>query len=163
MQEKRKFYQQSWFIMLMLFSPLFPLGMFLMWKEKGMNIIFKIIFTAVYVYAIVFTIQTQDVLFTNTNEGQKVESKVEEKNGQPKKLSESEQKDITTMVSFVDNHEDELGEFYKAEAVETFNTEIYDSVYTVHSSIGKYVFYLNEQKVTLVTKENNQEVKGLSY
>lgn len=77
MKEKPKFYDQSWFVMMLLFSPLFPVGLFLMWKQKGMNIIFKIMFTLIYLYAIVYTLEQQDILFTKQNDGVNVQ--IEEK------------------------------------------------------------------------------------
>lgn len=67
----QKFYQQSWFIMLLLFSPLFPIGLFLAWRDKTIHIAFKIFFTCVWVYTVIYTIQTLDFSFNFTPEGTK--------------------------------------------------------------------------------------------
>ncbi|PLS18956.1 hypothetical protein CVD28_00720 [Bacillus sp. M6-12] len=165
MNEKKKFYQKTWFIMMVMFSPLFPIGIFLMWREKGVHVGFKIFFTFMYLYAIYYTFQTQDI---NLNQildpkqeqvEQKEEKKVEEKQVNESNLS----KDNTTIVGFVDKYEDTFGEFKKMTAVEGYNQEIYDAVYEVKTIVGTFMFYLDKGKITLVTDTQNQEIKGISY
>lgn len=145
MKEKRKIHQQSWFIMLLLFSPLFPIGFFLMWKEKGMHVGFKVFFTLVYIYAIVYTLQTQQVHFM-PQKPVPTEQKEE--------VVKEDHSDVTIMVSYIAAQEDELGEYYQSEQVKDFNKEKYDSAYKVTTSIGEYLFYLKDNKVVEATEIN---------
>lgn len=50
---KEKFYQKTWFIVLMLLCCCFPLGLFLMWKYKKFNKPVRIVITVLFVLAFI--------------------------------------------------------------------------------------------------------------
>ena len=149
MKREDKFYNKTWFIMMLLVSPLFFVGLILAWREKGIPVYFKIFFTVVWVYAIVFTFQTQDVgrMFMT-----------------PEQIEVKEEalyrEQLTTMVGEVAEHEDVYGEFGKAEPIQNFLRPTYDSAYDVKTSIGSYTFYFKDKQLLFVTDSKGKEIKN---
>lgn len=148
MQNEQKFYNKPWFIMMLLVSPLFFVGLILAWREKGIPMYFKIGFTAVWVYSVIFTFQTQDVgkMFLTPEQ---IEVKQDA----------LYREQLTTMVGEVAEHEDLYGEFGMAEPTQKFQRPTYDSAYHVKTSIGRYVFYFKDKELRLVTDRKGNEVK----
>jgi hypothetical protein len=143
LKQKKKFYQQNWFIMFLLFSPLFPIGLYLMWREKDFHIAGKIFMTLVWIYAIVYTLQTPKVLFLNKT--------IDE-------ITPSSSSDVTAIVSFIDeNKEKGFGKFYDAKKKNS-NPEKDFSIYKVSTSSGEYQFHLHDHKVISVYDINNKEI-----
>lgn len=148
MKNEQKFYNKTWFIMMLLVSPLFFIGLILAWKEKGIPVYFKIFFTAVWLYAIVFTFQTHDVermLMTP----EQVEAK------EQALLNEQ----LTTMVAEVSKYEDIYGEFGKAEPIKKFLRPTYDSAYEVETSTGSYTFFFKDKELLVVKDSKGKDVK----
>lgn len=147
MQNEQKFYNKTWFIMMLLVSPLFFIGLILAWREKGIPVYFKIGFTAVWIYAVIFTFQSQDVerMFMT-----------------PEQIEVREEalyrEQLTTIVAEVEEHEEMYGEFSTAEPIQKFQRPTYDSAYDVNTRMGNYMFYFKDKKLLLVKDSKGKEM-----
>lgn len=147
-QEKRRLYQQSWFIMMLLVSPLFVVGLILAWREKGIPKVVKIMFTAVWIYAVIFTFQTQNVgrMFMTQEKTEAVDiALMKEQSG--------------IMRDYAKQHETVLGEIEETQPTQKFRKPTYDSAYVIKTTTGTFNIYLKDRKIELVTDKENKKIE----